>query len=143
NDLTVKTAMDKAFESVGLTRESNVAVATAGTHTAFTAGTAATAATALVTELNELAKAKVEMDAIQKGYAEVNSERALQDGDLVINGVSIRASSALDDTASDTNALASDGSGSAIAIAAAINASYESTGVKANINATEFVGKSS
>lgn len=73
----------------------------------------------------------------------LGTNRALQDGDLVINGVTIAASSALDDTASYTGAKSSDGAASAISIAAAINKSSDSTGVKANVNATEFVGGAS
>ncbi|TCS42107.1 flagellin [Reinekea marinisedimentorum] len=65
---------------------------------------------------------------------------ALQDGDLVINGVTIGASSSLDDTASETSANSSDAAASGIAIAAAINEVSDSTGVSATVNATEFVG---
>ena len=56
-------------------------------------------------------------------------------GDIVINGVSIGASQATDDTASNLN-----GNGSGIAIAAAINRSTEQTGVSATVNATTLVG---
>ena len=68
------------------------------------------------------------------------SEKRLGDGDLVINDVAIAASSTLDDTASDTSAGSSDAAASGISIAAAINKSSESTGVKAEVNATEVVG---
>ncbi len=57
--------------------------------------------------------------------------RVLNTGDLVINGVSIRASKASDDTASDTTAGSSQKAASGIAIAAAINASAAQTGVTA------------
>src|SRR5690606_7750790 len=78
-------------------------------------------------------------------------DRALQDGDLVINGINIKASSALDDTASwtdlDDSAAAStawtgtsNGAGSAISIAAAINKATADTGVTATVNATELLG---
>jgi len=70
-------------------------------------------------------------------------ELSLADGDLVLNGVTIGASSSLDDSASDTTALTSDGSASGIAIAAAINGASESTGVYAEVNATQVVGGSS
>lgn len=66
----------------------------------------------------------------------------LQDGDIIINGVTIGASSALDDRASDTTALMSDGAASGIAIAAAINRASESTGVYAKYNETVVVGGS-
>ena len=68
------------------------------------------------------------------------SEKRLSDGDLVINGVAIAASSTLDDTASDTKAGSSDAAASGIAIAAAINKASEQTGVNATVNATEVTG---
>ena len=68
------------------------------------------------------------------------SEKALDDGDLVLNGVAIQASSSLDDTASDTTAGSSDSSASGIAIAAAINKATDDTGVSASVNATEVSG---
>ena len=55
----------------------------------------------------------------------------LNTGDLVINGVSIRASKDADDTISDTTANASKKAASALAIAAAINDSSDQTGVTA------------
>ncbi|MBE0483331.1 MAG: flagellin [Bacterioplanes sp.] len=88
------------------------------------------------------------------GGAVAANDRALQDGDLVINGVAIRASSSLDDKSSfvdltlvdpddsDTWTGTSNGAASGIAIAAAINASSEQTGVTATVNATEVVGTS-
>lgn len=68
------------------------------------------------------------------------SAKALTDGDLVINGVTIEASTALDDTASETTALTSNGAASGIAIAAAINSASDSTGVTAEVNETVVVG---
>lgn len=68
------------------------------------------------------------------------SEKRLDSGDLVINGVGIQASSSLDDTASDTTAGSSDGAASGISLAAAINKSTDDTGVTAEVNATEVVG---
>src|SRR5690606_13722471 len=65
---------------------------------------------------------------------------AIKEGDLVINGVTIGASSAADDQSSNTTAGSSDASASGIAIAAAINRSSEQTGVAATVNATEVVG---
>jgi flagellin len=61
--------------------------------------------------------------------------RVLNTGDLVINGVSIRASKAADDTFSDTTAGSSNKAASAIAIAAAINESSAQTGVTAQARA--------
>jgi len=57
--------------------------------------------------------------------------RTLNTGDLVLNGVSVRASKASDDTFSSTIAGSSTKAASAIAIAAAINESSAQTGVTA------------
>jgi len=63
-------------------------------------------------------------------------------GDMVINGVTIAAALAEDDTASDTTATSSTKAASAIAIAAAINKSSEETGVRAVAEANVVVGTS-
>jgi flagellin len=63
----------------------------------------------------------------------------LNAGDLVINGVSIAAANAADDTAS-FESTTSTKTGSAIAIAAAINKSSDSTGVTATANANIIAG---
>lgn len=65
---------------------------------------------------------------------------ALSEGDLKINGVTIASSSAADDTASSSLANSSDKAASGIAIAAAINASADETGVSATVNATVVDG---
>ncbi|MDP1931192.1 MAG: flagellin [Gammaproteobacteria bacterium] len=70
------------------------------------------------------------------GYSDLSS------GDVSINGVSIRAGSAADDTASYSGAASSSKAASGIAVAAAINASKGSTGVTATVNATTTVGTS-
>src|SRR5690606_17136516 len=85
--------------------------------------------------LDKLAAAFSSMQ--EESPAVLATNRGLQDGDLVINGVTIAASSALDDTSSYTGAATSDGAASAISIAATINKSSDSTGVKAEVNATE------
>ncbi len=64
----------------------------------------------------------------------------LNAGDLNINGIAIRGATASDDTFSDTQALSSLKAGSAIAIAAAINASTAATGVTATANALTLDG---
>lgn len=61
--------------------------------------------------------------------------RTLNNGDLSINGVAIRAATDGDDTFSSTAASSSSKSASAIAIAAAINASSAETGVTATAEA--------
>jgi len=65
---------------------------------------------------------------------------SLDDGDLVINGSSIGASLATDDTASDTTAFSSDASASGISIASAINRNSDSTGVTATVNENVVTG---
>ncbi len=64
----------------------------------------------------------------------------LKTGDLTINGTAISGADAKDDTASDTNALTSDGAASGISVAAAINKSTAETGVTATVNATSVTG---
>ena len=61
--------------------------------------------------------------------------RTLNNGDLSITGVGIRAGASEDDTFSDDTATSSKKAGSAIAIANAINASTGTTGVTAKANA--------
>lgn len=68
------------------------------------------------------------------------ASHALAAGDLVINGFTIAASIASDDTSSDTLATGSLKEASGIAIAAAINKSSAQTGVKAVANANMVVG---
>lgn len=70
--------------------------------------------------------------------ADVSDKLGIDEGDLVINGVTIGATSAADDTYSSTAANSSNAAGSGIAIAAAINRSTEKTGVTAYVNATEI-----
>lgn len=66
--------------------------------------------------------------------------QVLNTGDLVINGVSVRASKDSDDTISDTTATSSKKAGSAIAIAAAINESSAQTGVTATARSQTIAG---
>lgn len=61
--------------------------------------------------------------------------KTLNNGDLAINGFAIRGGAAEDDTFSDDTAMSSKKAGSAIAIANAINASSDKTGVTAHANA--------
>jgi flagellin len=60
--------------------------------------------------------------------------KALNEGDLVINGIKVRASTSADDKQSSSIPYSSDPSSSAIAIATAINASSTETGVRAQAN---------
>jgi flagellin len=63
------------------------------------------------------------------GVTAIGSDQALSNGDLIINGVSIAASNAGDDTSSTSNAAAS-----AIAKVEAINRQSDETGVTASVN---------
>ncbi|MEP4547839.1 MAG: flagellin [Saccharospirillum sp.] len=71
----------------------------------------------------------------QVGVSAIGTDSAIGNGDLVINGVSIGASQAGDDTASTSNASAS-----AIAKVETINRYTEETGVKAFVNENEVAG---
>ena len=66
--------------------------------------------------------------------------KALGDGDLVINGVAIRATVAADDLKSNTTALTSSAAASAIAIANAINSHHADTGVTAKASSVSTSG---
>ncbi|MEY8204763.1 MAG: flagellin, partial [Bermanella sp.] len=71
----------------------------------------------------------------EAGVSALGTDSAIANGDLVINGTGIRASSATDDTASTNGA-----DRSAISKAAAINESTSVTGVAAEINANQAAG---
>ena len=66
--------------------------------------------------------------------------KALGDGDLVINGIAIRATVAADDLHSNTTALTSSAAASAIAIANAINSHHAETGVTAKASSVATSG---
>jgi len=66
--------------------------------------------------------------------------KALGEGDLVINGVAIRATVAADDLKSNTTAATSSASASAIAIANAINSHHAETGVTAKASSVATSG---
>jgi flagellin len=68
--------------------------------------------------------------------ATVASFADLDAGDLVINGTSISAAKATDDTASFSGAASSSKEASGISVAAAINSASGTTGVTASVNAT-------
>lgn len=79
--------------------------------------------------------------------AQVDTEAAaalkgLEEGDLVVNGVTIGASTSVSDKSTDTVAWTSDAAASGIAIAAAINKSSDNTGVTAEVNETSLVAVS-
>ena len=66
--------------------------------------------------------------------------KALGDGDLVINGVAIRATVASDDLYSNTTSLTSSAAASAIAMANAINSHHAETGVTAKASSVATSG---
>lgn len=103
------------------------------------------------TSAGKVSRSGLAVGTFQRGISSVSSDsRAvaaatasvvlLNAGDLSINGVAIRGATAADDTFSDDLALSSKKAGSAIAIAAAINASTADTGVTAKANALTIDG---
>ena len=103
------------------------------------------------TTSGQIARSGLHEGTFARGISSVNTDAravatssatafALNSGDLVINGTAIRGAIAADDTFSDTNALSSNKAGSAIAIAAAINASTADTGVSAKADALTLDG---
>ncbi|WP_419813315.1 flagellin [Bacterioplanoides sp.] len=87
-----------------------------------------------------------ELFANNSDSATFSGVNGLQDGDLLINGVTIGGADAGADTASATRAsdgtriLSSEKGQSAIAVAAAINEVADETGVTATVNATTVTG---
>jgi flagellin len=92
-----------------------------------------------------ISRAGLAAGTFERGVSTVNSDaraiatgsgdiRNLNNGDLAINGVAIRAAASADDLFSSTVAASSSKSASALAIAAAINAAAEQTGVTAVAN---------
>ncbi len=66
--------------------------------------------------------------------------KSLGANDLILNGIAIRASLASDDAVSNTQSVSSSKQASGIAIAAAINASSQQTGVTATANPVVITG---
>jgi flagellin len=166
--LTGVTAMDSGDAALGVTLTAadgrNITLAFGGTLTAASTGLAAPATYAggftLVANSDvdlieisgtDVANAGLLAGTYDPGVASTSSKvvtaadgagataAVLNAGDLVINGVSIAAANAADDTAS-FESTTSTKTGSAIAIAAAINKSSDSTGVTATANANIIAG---
>ncbi|MEN1728557.1 MAG: flagellin [Pseudomonadota bacterium] len=79
--------------------------------------------------------------AVQTGAAAgAASTAGLAAGDLTINGITIGAARAEDDSASDTTSNSSSAAASGIALAATINRASDQTGVTARVNETVLVG---
>lgn len=100
----------------------------------------------------QLARAGLQAGTFASGVSQVASDtravvtdaadiRTLRLGDLVINGTVIRASRAEDDTVSNTVSTRSSKAASAVALAAAVNASSAETGVTARVNALSIDGQ--
>jgi len=96
-----------------------------------------------------LSRAGLSAGSFERGVSTLSSDaravatsaattRSLNTGDLVLNGIAIRASKDSDDTISSTAAVSSVKSASGIAIAAAINESSAQTGVTAVANAVQI-----
>lgn len=103
------------------------------------------------TSAGRISRSGLAIGTFERGISSVNSDaravaanaagsKLLNAGDLKINGFNIRGASATDDTFSDDQALSSKKAGSAIAVAAAINASTADTGVTARANALTIDG---
>jgi flagellin len=94
---------------------------------------------------SRISRAGLAAGSFERGVSTVSSDaravavdasgiRTLNNGDLSINGVGIRAGSAVNDLFSSTVAASSSKSASAISVAAAINTASEQTGVTARTN---------
>ena len=81
------------------------------------------------------------MDATNKvTFTHATDIKSLGANDLILNGIAIRASLASDDAFSNTQTVSSSKQASGIAIAAAINASSQQTGVSATANPVVITG---
>jgi flagellin len=110
----------------------------------FTSNTTGLASSVQISNLGGSAASVLGLAAgTTTGTAAVDpSYKNLAAGDLVINGVSVSAANAADDSASYAAANSSSKQASGIAVAAAINKSTDSTGVTATVNATVAKGSS-
>ena len=103
------------------------------------------------TSAGRISRSGLAAGTFERGISSVNTDAravaaasasayTLNSGDLKINGVNIRGATASDDTFSDDLALSSKKAGSAISIAAAINASTADTGVTAKASSLTLDG---
>lgn len=110
----------------------------------ITSATTGATSTVQISDLGGSAASELGLaDANVSGVNGAFGVENLADGDLVINGVSIGAARASDDTASYAGAFSSSKEASGISMAAAINRASASTGVTATVNATQVVGDAS
>lgn len=121
---TASPAADVTASAGSVVGELSLTANTAGTPFTLVTSKSSTAGT-----VNAISVVPKEGETLQAAYKPLNA------GDLVINGVAIRATTTSDDTKSNNIASSSNRSASAIAIAAAINAASAQTGVRAEANA--------
>ena len=168
SDLTGVTAVDTGDDNLGVTLEAadgrnielsfttldeaDTGLAAAGTYTGGVTLVAQSGVDSIEIGGSDVANAGFTAGTYKAGESATASETvsatdtatataaSLASGDMVINGISIGAANAGDDTASYAGADSSAKEGSAIAIAAAINKSTDATGVTATANANVIEG---
>ncbi len=92
---------------------------------------------------NYSANTSIYTSGVRPEVDDADDIKTLGDGDLTINGIAIRGAMAEDDTKTSVVAATSSRTGSAIAIAAAINASAAETGVRASVAPASTVATAS
>ena len=137
-----------AFDGVNLT-STNTGVAVAGTYAGTYTLRALDQSSIAITSTGTLANADLALGTYTGNVAQFSTKNlgaltaaptALSAGDLTLNGYSIGATLASDDTASDTTAASSTKATSGIALAAAINRQTTTTGVSAKVNSNVVTG---
>ena len=170
SDLTGVTAVDTGDDALGVTLEAadgrnielsfttldeaTTGLASAGTYTGGVTLVAQSGVDSIEIGGSNVANAGFTAGTYKAGESATASETVtatdtagataatLASGDMVINGISIGAASASDDTASYAGADSSAKEGSAIAIAEAINKASDATGVTATANENVVEGTS-
>ena len=137
-----------AFDGVNLT-STNTGVAVAGTYAGTYTLRALDQSSIAITSTGTLANADLALGTYTGNVAQFSTKNlgaltaaptALSAGDLTLNGYSIGATLASDDTASNTTAASSTKATSGIALAAAINRQTTTTGVSAKVNSNVVTG---
>ncbi|MEY8200494.1 MAG: flagellin, partial [Colwellia sp.] len=143
----VETAINEALTAAGQTASIDLALNSEGyvTLSSNSTGSGSSVEVLASSTTDETFSGMAGLTAYHKSDAAVDGPATpdgLDSGDVLINGVSIEAASASDDTASSTAALSSSKQASGIAMAAAINKATDTTGVTATVNATVLNGGS-
>jgi flagellin len=137
-----------AFDGANLT-STNTGVAAAGTYAGTYTLRALDQSSIAITSTGTLANADLALGTYTGNVAQFSTKNlgalttaptALSAGDLTLNGYSIGATLASDDTASNTTAASSTKATSGIALAAAINRQTTTTGVSAKVNSNVVTG---